>query len=276
MTELEAITYFCIIDDILNDLNLNRSGVISNSEIITIAVIAHTSFSGNYKKTLETLKEGFKHLFPFIPSLSRFSRRLHELYTYLQLIIQRLSDFLPISKLFAIDSKPVKVCENIRIPTAKVVKGEKYRGYIASKKEYFYGFRIHGVVDERGYFREVHILEGREHDLEGLAIMSLNYARGKEIIGDRGYTKYEYEDELKKEGIKINPIRKERERRYEGIWEEEFKKRFRRIIESAYSVINRMLGVRPYAPKEKGILLKIFMAVLSYNLFRGFKMGLWL
>ena len=106
--------------------------------------------------------------------------------------------------------------------------------------------------------------------------MSLNYARGKEIIGDRGYTKYEYEDELKKEGIKINPMRKGRERRYEGIWEEGFKKRFRRIIESAYSVINRMLGVRPYAPKEEGILLKIFMAVLSYNLFRGFKMGLWL
>lgn len=277
MTEIETITYFCIIDDIVKNLNLKQNPMekVSNSEILTIAVLSHTSFAGNYEKALETIREGFKHLFPYVPSLSRFSRRMHNLLPYLQLIIQELTNLLPLSKLFSIDSKPIKVCENIRIPRAKVLKGKSYRGYVASKKEYFYGFRLHAVVDEMGFFREVQLLEGSAHDLEGLAVMSLNYAKGCEIIGDRAYTNYLYEDELKSENIKLNPIRKEKESRYEGEWVEYFKKRFRRIIETAFSVINRILGIRPYAPTKEGIILKIFMSVLSYNLNKGFKMGLW-
>ena len=277
MTEIETITYFCIIDDIVKKLNLRQSPIekASNSEILTIAVLAHTSFSGNYEKALETIREGFKHLFPSVPSLSRFSRRINNLLPYLQLVIQDLIELLPPSKLFAIDSKPIKVCENIRISRRKVLKGESFRGYIPSKREYFYGFRLHAIVDEKGFFREVQILEGSAHDLEGLAIMSLNWAKGCEIIGDRAYTNYSYEDELKTEDIKLNPIRKIKESRYEGEWVEYFKKRFRRIIETAFSVINRILGIRPYAPTKEGIILKIFMSVLSYNLNKGFKMGLW-
>ncbi len=62
-----------------------------------------------------------------------------------------------------------KVCENLRIPRAKVLKGEEFRGFIPSKREYFYGFRLHTVVDENGFFREFQVLEGRLHELEELA-----------------------------------------------------------------------------------------------------------
>ena len=63
---------------------------VSNSEVLTMGVIAHIAFAGNYKQALEMLKEDFRHLFPYVPSLSRFSRRMHKLKPYLQLIIQRL------------------------------------------------------------------------------------------------------------------------------------------------------------------------------------------
>ena len=34
------------------------------------------------------------------------------------------------------------VCDNIRIRRSRLVKGEDYRGKIASKRRYFYGFRV--------------------------------------------------------------------------------------------------------------------------------------
>ena len=222
------------------------------------------------------LKEGFKHLFPYVPSPSRFSRRMHKLKPYLQLIIQRLGLMTKKPNRFIIDSKPIKVCENIRIPRAKVLKGEQYRGYIPSKREYFYGYKLHALIDEMGLFREVHLLEGKEHDLEGMADMSFYGVKGCEVIGDRAYTNYGYgfEDELKEEGIKLNPVRRANESRYEGTWLEYFKRGFRQLIEMAFSMVYRFLGLRPYAPTKEGIVLKVFMSVLAFNLYRGFRLGL--
>ena len=41
-----------------------------------------------------------------------------------------------------LDSFPVPICDNIRISQSKLVHSEEYRGYIASKKRYFYGIRV--------------------------------------------------------------------------------------------------------------------------------------
>jgi len=276
MTELEITTYFCIIDDILKEIGLkdDLQEKVSDSEVLTMAVIAHVAFAGNYTQALETLREGFRHLFPYVPSLSRFSRRLHKLKPYLQIIIGRIGLLDGSSKRYFIDSKPIKVCENIRIPRAKVLKGEEYRGYISSKREYFFGFKLHALIDDRGLFREVHLLEGRLHDLEGLSVMSFWGVSGNEVIGDRAYVDYSFEDELVKEGIGLNPVRRAGESRYEGEWIEYSKRYARRLIESVFSVIYRFLGLRPYAPTKEGIVLKVFLSVLAFNLYRSFRLGL--
>ena len=41
-----------------------------------------------------------------------------------------------------LDSFPVPICDHIRIPSAKLVSSEDYRGDIASKKRYFYSIRV--------------------------------------------------------------------------------------------------------------------------------------
>jgi hypothetical protein len=51
---------------------------------------------------------------------------------------------------YLLDSFPVPVCENIRIFQARLVKSEEYRGYIASKKRYFYGVRVHLLSTKDG------------------------------------------------------------------------------------------------------------------------------
>ena len=51
---------------------------------------------------------------------------------------------------YVLDSFPIPVCDNYRISRSKIYQGEDWRGYIASKKRYFYGVRIHILVTEHG------------------------------------------------------------------------------------------------------------------------------
>ncbi len=66
---------------------------------------------------------------------------------------------------------PVKVCENARIWACKIVKGDVYRGYTPSKREYFYGFKLNALMDSRS-----------RHDIDSLANISFYGVKNKEAI----------------------------------------------------------------------------------------------
>ena len=68
---------FCIIDDILKEIN-NSEDIcrkVSDSEIITTAFIATASFYGNYRSAIKFVKQ--YNLFPNMLEENRFNRRLH-------------------------------------------------------------------------------------------------------------------------------------------------------------------------------------------------------
>jgi hypothetical protein len=58
------------------------------------------------------------------------------------------------SQTYVADSLPVAVCDNIRIRHCRLYPlkeyGEAFRGYIVSKRRYFYGLRVHLVVTGAG------------------------------------------------------------------------------------------------------------------------------
>ena len=66
---------------------------------------------------------------------------LADLFFALGIIFKNLN----LSSVYLIDSFPVAICKNIRICRAILVKGEEFRGYNASKREYFYGFKVHVI-----------------------------------------------------------------------------------------------------------------------------------
>jgi hypothetical protein len=111
-------------------------------------------------------------------SRSRLNRRLHRLdelsLTLFELLGQRWKA-LNTESMYIIDRFPVAVCENDRIPRAKLYQHEQYRGHIASKKRYFYGLNVHLMVtkDEQpvecwltpGAYSDVHALKSFELDV---------------------------------------------------------------------------------------------------------------
>jgi hypothetical protein len=117
------------------------------------------------------------------------------------------------NKIFIIDSKIIKACENVRILRCKKFQGEEFRGYIPSKREYAYGVKLHVLCDEEGIIREYAISPASDHDIKGLYFLPLNLPEGSQIIGDKAYNSRFYEELLKQEGIELRPQEKEHEKR---------------------------------------------------------------
>ena len=69
MTEIldkdEILITFCIIDDIIKAMGMqgDKQQEMSNSEVLTVAYIAHQYFGANYQATLSFLKSSGQSLF---------------------------------------------------------------------------------------------------------------------------------------------------------------------------------------------------------------------
>jgi IS5 family transposase len=82
-------------------------------------------------------------------------------------------------------SKDMEACEDIRIQRCKKFQG--FRGYIASKREYAYGIKLHVLCDADGIIREYAINPASDHNIKGLYFLPLNLPSGSQIIGDKTY-----------------------------------------------------------------------------------------
>lgn len=95
-----------------------------------------------------------------------------------------------------IDSFPVPVCHNIRIKRCKIYQDEEFRGWNESKKEYFYGLKVHLIASENGIPVELLLSPGNYSDTSSLYDFPFNLPEDSYIHGDKAYNVYEVEDGL--------------------------------------------------------------------------------
>jgi hypothetical protein len=269
--EEQVITIFCIIDDILKTLKIkdDPQTKMSSSEVLTTAIVACLFFGGNFRKSLS-----FMFLYcSYVLDESRFHRRLKRLNEKLERVFEMLVailHFIPLGFVeeYAIDFFPIRVCENIRANRCKLASSQEFRGYVASKRTYFHGIKLHIVASNKGYIREFLITPGSVHDVQGLYELPLNLEKGSVLYADRGYTDYEAEDLLKKcDGITLMPIRRKNSKRFNAL------KQFiaqveRKFVETVGSCLNALFSKKIHAVTLEGFIMKVKLFVLSYNVYR--------
>ncbi len=111
--------------------------------------MAASFFGGNLDKSRAFLEE-YGYMSSMI-SKSHLNRRLHAIKPALwQGLFSLLAEAFkkrhaPEQQTYVVDSLPVPMCDNIRIRRCRLYPlkehGEAFRGYIASKRRYFYGLR---------------------------------------------------------------------------------------------------------------------------------------
>ncbi|WP_353726754.1 transposase (plasmid) [Lactiplantibacillus plantarum] len=85
-------------------------------------------------------------------SHSRFNRRSRQLLPLIYLIRHVLNQEVDLSgKILIMDSFPVPVCQPVRNYRVKIFHDMADIGYKATKKVYYYGFKVHAIVSDDGY-----------------------------------------------------------------------------------------------------------------------------
>jgi hypothetical protein len=269
--EMQIIATYFICDEIVKQSGIKDDPQcqMTTAQIMTSVLVAAELFGGNQKKACIFLKT-YGHIKNML-SPSRFNRHLHaipaELWHRLFLILSETHQQNNPDQEFLVDSFPVTVCQNIRIWRSKIYKGEDFRGYIASKKQYFYGLKVHMVTCKNGGPIEFSLAAGAESDIKIFKEMNLDLPEGSKIYGDKAYNDYNHEDiVLEAADIKITPQRKDNSKRPISQALNYILSATRKKIETAFSCITQRFPKTIHAVVAKGFELKIIAFIITYSM----------
>ncbi|HEY9800244.1 MAG TPA: hypothetical protein V6D25_07790 [Leptolyngbyaceae cyanobacterium] len=180
----EIVTIYSVIDDLLKAIGHDEDSrcEMSDGEIITTAIIAAMYFGGNHSQACSYMKD--HNLMPRMLEKSRFNQRLHkvsmlinDLFHQVGMGLKEISEDTE----YLLDSFPVPICDNIRIFNAHLIQSPEHRGYIASKKRYFYGVRVQLLTTKTGIPVEFVFMPASATDIRGLSALPLNLPPGSQV-----------------------------------------------------------------------------------------------
>lgn len=122
---------------------------LSDSEIITISLCGELAGVDSENAWFSFVKQNYRHLFPQLCSRSRFNRIRRALMQTTELLRQKMISVfpIPVSSYYIIDSFPLAVCKFGRARYCKAFRGHGADyGKCPSKKETYYGYKVHALI----------------------------------------------------------------------------------------------------------------------------------
>ena len=162
-----------------------RRPLMSDSEVITLMTLFHSSGFRNMKHFYQHYVQ--KHLrseFPHTVSYNRFTELMQSAVLPMTIFLKTccLGECTGIS---FVDSTPISVCKNKRIRRNKVFKDTATRG--KSTIGYFFGFKLHLIINDKGEILNFVITQGHVDDREPLKNERFIEAIKGKLYGDKGY-----------------------------------------------------------------------------------------
>lgn len=213
MIDHDKITdIFCFIDEFCQEYHqtvdpyllgnkAKRSPKMNTSEVITIAVIFHLSGFKTFKHFyIFYVQKHMKSEFPNTVSYNRFVELMQQSAMPMTLFLKTcaLGNCTGIS---FVDSTPIRVCKNKRIKRNKVFEGVATTG--KSSMGWFYGFKLHIIINDRGEILSFTITQANVDDRTPLKSKSFVEKIFGKLFGDKGYVGKELMENLFIDGVQI-------------------------------------------------------------------------
>lgn len=166
---------------------------LSLAEMMTIIILFHQS---NYRT--------FKHFYSYINSY--FKKEFPKLISYDRFVYLKKNLFIPlfayllhrrglVTGISFIDSTSITVCHNKRISRNKVFKR------LAKRGRWFYGFKLHLIINDRGEILAFQLTPGNVSDVSMVETLSKGLF-GK-LFGDKGYISIKIAERLLEQGLEL-------------------------------------------------------------------------
>ncbi|BDD11802.1 transposase (plasmid) [Fulvitalea axinellae] len=247
-----------------NQKKSGRPATMSDSEIMTVLIFFHLSgircFKWYYNNVLMVYLRSY---FPDLPDYTTFLTASNRVFAPMTLFMQavRLS---PRTGHNYVDSKPLAVCHNKRIKQHRVFAGIAKRG--KSSMGWFFGFKLHAVINEYGQLVVVRISSGNVSDNNHKMLRSLTKDLQGFLYGDKGYIS-KLRDELRGKGLTLVTKLRSKMRPKEMLAEEQkHYLKHRRLIESAFDILKHVCQIEHSRHRSvKGFLINTIAALLAYT-----------
>lgn len=271
-----TVTYV-LIDDIYQEItpthikerrNINES-ILSDSEIITISIVGELLTIDSEKAWLGFCKKNLNDLFPRFSHRTRFNRTRRALHSVIDAIRKELTSMLRFrdESVRIVDSIPIPVCKFGRARFHKSFKTDSSYGYCASKKETYYGFKLHAITTIEGFITDFILTPANIDDREAVWELVDTY-NSITIIGDKGYTSKHLPSQLQSEkGIHLIFMKRDNCKDPYPKWLRQHIFKLRRRIETTFSQLTEQLNINKVLAKSLwGLMTRLRIKVLSHNL----------
>lgn len=157
------VTVYCLIDDLYREhagpirAHLpGRPGELSDSEVLTLAVLAQWQPSGSERQFIAWAAKHWRAYFPRLVSQSAFNRRARQLYG----VLARLSGWIRAAVDNELDGRSAyEIMDGVPVPLMRRCRGRRHRcfgteadfGHGGSDQELYYGVKVLAAVDAAGF-----------------------------------------------------------------------------------------------------------------------------
>ncbi len=171
--------------------------------------------------------------------------------------------------IFAIDSMPIEICKLSREKRNKMGKESIHhspdKGYCASQKKYFYGYKLHSVCTAAGVIESLDLTKASVHDVHYLKDVKELFSNCI-ITGDKGYIGRQHQINLfETAGIHLEvPLRCNQKEQKPVI---RILKKVRKRIETVFSQLcDQFMIQRNYAKSFTGLKSRILAKVTGFTI----------
>ncbi|STD52832.1 IS982 family transposase [Empedobacter falsenii] len=201
---------------------------------------------------------------------SVYNRRKRRLFIHMERIRKLLAEkFNGSEKYFIVDSMPLEVCKLSRSSHSKICRETDYaipnKGYCASQKMHYYGYKLHAVCSAEGVFQSLDISPASVHDIHYLKDIKQQF-KNCTLLADKGYLSAEYQlDLFTSHNIKLEVPMRTNQKNYK---DQPFViRKYRKRIETLFSQLcDQFMIRRNYAKSFLGFKTRILSKILTLTI----------
>ncbi len=238
-----------------------RKNKLSMSEIMTILIAFQISGYRNFKAYYHFLRKNHRSEFPALLSYERFVRLMPRaavpLFAYLQFCGMDRATGISF-----VDSTALKVCHNKRINRHRVFEGIAQIG--KTTMGWFYGFKLHLVINEVGGLLACRLTAGNVDDREPVEAMTQGIF-GK-LFGDKGYISRTLFEKLFQRGLKLVTHIRTNMKSHLMEWEEKILLRKRSLIETVNDTLKNVCMIEHSRHRSPtNFLVHLISGLIAYT-----------